>query len=100
QAMLPRFNEIQPTKIEPTLRALFDDNRKALNALLTNTQSYTWENLMQPLEDMGDQLHRYWSPISHLHATMETDALRDAYNQVLPILTEYHTEISQNETLF
>ena len=35
-----------------------------------------------------------------MHAVVETDALREVYNQCLPLLTEYHTELMQNETLY
>ncbi len=55
---------------------------------------------MQPLEDINNELDNLWAPISHLHSVMESEALRDAYNKTLDLLTEYHTELSQNETLY
>lgn len=97
---LPRFNEIDPAQIEPTVRACLDSNRKKIADLLTQLEPYTWDNLMQPLENMSDELHKIWSPISHLHGVKESEELRKAYNDTLPILTEYNTEISQNEQLF
>lgn len=96
---LPNFSQIQPEQIEPTLQKLLNNNRQRLHTLLTQP-TFTWDNLMQPLEDMNDELHKTWSPISHLHGVKETPALRDAYNKVLPLITAYHTEISQNEKLF
>lgn len=98
-AALPRFSDIKPDQIEPSIKALLDRNRAELKKLLTST-AYTWENLMQPMEDMSNDLHNAWSPISHLHAVMESEALREAYNKTIEHLTEYHTEVSQNETLF
>lgn len=97
---LPAFSQIDPQQIEPTIATLLEKNRKKLTHLLSQPQPYTWSNLMEPLEDMNDELSKTWSPISHLHSVKENDALRDAYNKVLPILTEYHTEISQNKALF
>ena len=55
---------------------------------------------MLPLEEMDDALSHFWAPISHLHAVAESEALRTAYNACLPFLTEYHTELMQNEMLF
>jgi len=100
QDMLPRFNTIEPTHIEPLIRELLDANRQKLSALLSQPKPYTWDNLMQPLENMSDDLNKVWSPISHLHAVMESDALRKAYNDTLPLIIEYHTELSQNEKFF
>lgn len=100
QAMLPVFSDINPTQVETTIRHILDKNRKKLAGLLAQSEPYTWENLMQPMEEMGDELSKTWSPISHVHSVMESEALRNAYNATLPLLTEYHTEISQNEKLF
>lgn len=100
QDSLPKFKEINPATIETTLTNLLNKNRQRLTELLSTHGTYTWENLMQPLEEMGDQLSQYWSPISHLHATMETDALREAYNKAITELTTYHTELLQNPLLF
>jgi len=49
---------------------------------------------------VDDRLNRAWSPVSHLNAVMNSDALRDAYNGCLPLLSEYATEIGQNDALF
>jgi oligopeptidase A len=46
---------------------------------------------------MNDRLNRVWSPVSHLNAVMNAEALRAAYNACLPRLSEYSTEIGQNE---
>jgi oligopeptidase A len=100
QDMLPRFSTIDPNSIEPTIRENLQTNRQKINTLLSQPKPYTWANLMQPLEALNDELNKTWSPIAHLHSVMESDALRKAYNDTLPLLTEYHTELSQNETLF
>lgn len=100
QAQLPLFNEIDPASIPVLIGKQLNKNREQLNKLLANKGSYTWDNLMHPLESMGDDLSKLWSPIAHLHAVTETDALRKAYNDTLPLLTEYSTEISQNERLY
>lgn len=100
QNALPRFTDIKVSNIKPDVQNLINTNQKALNALLAQSTSYTWNNLMQPLEDMSDDLNKFWSPISHLHGVMESEELRVAYNDTLPILTAYQTEMSQNENLF
>src|SRR5579862_1102357 len=99
-AQLPSFKAINPAGIVPTLTTLLNQDRQKIKSLLASQSPYRWDNLMQPLEDMNDELSKYWAPIGHLHAVMETEALREAYNEAIMLLTEYHTEISQNEDLF
>jgi len=96
---LPIFSDIHPEAIEPAVKQLIAQNRAVLSQLLEQKE-FTWDNFMAPLEEMDDQLSRLWSPISHLHSVAESEALRAAYNTCLPLLTEYHTDVMQNETIY
>lgn len=97
---LPSFQQIDPEKIQSETRTMLDTHRQKLSKLLAESSPYSWDSLMQPLEEMSDELSKHWSPISHLHAVLETEALRKAYNETLPFIIQYHTELSQNEQLF
>ena len=55
---------------------------------------------MQPLEDMEDELERYWSPIAHLHAVVNSSELRSCYQACLPLLSAYASAIGQNHELY
>jgi oligopeptidase A len=56
--------------------------------------------LIEPLENAEDKLNKAWSPVSHMNAVVNTDELRLAYNACLPKLSDYSTEMGQNEQLF
>jgi len=91
---LPNFSSIRPDKIEPTIRSLLDENRAQLARLLQEGAN-TWDTLVVPLEEMQHRLARTWSPISHMNGVVNTEELRTAYNACLPLLTAWHTELSQ-----
>ncbi|MEJ2509589.1 MAG: oligopeptidase A [Gammaproteobacteria bacterium] len=97
---LPPFGEIRPEHVEPAIDAVLADNRRGIESLLAGGGEYTWANLMQPLEDMDDRLDRIWSPVSHMNAVVNSEELRAAYNACLPKLSDYATEVGQNERLF
>ena len=97
---LPNFSSIAPEHVEPAIDALLAECRSTVDRLLAENQTYTWENLVQPMEDVEDRLGRAWSPVSHMNSVVNTDALRDAYNACLPKLSDYSTELGQNETLY
>jgi len=100
QGALPTFSTIQPKNIEPAIKQIIAENKAELAKLLVANQHYTWENLLAPLDEMGDKLMKAWSPVSHLHAVMQNEELRAAYNVCQPLMTEYHTDMLQNETLY
>jgi oligopeptidase A len=97
---LPPFSRITAEHVEPAIDTLLAENRKAVDELLAATEDYTWDNLIQPLEDMDDRLSRVWSPISHMNSVVNSEALRTAYNACLPKLSEYGTEMGQNVRLY
>jgi oligopeptidase A len=99
---LPRFADIRPEHVEPAVQETLERNRKALQALLDriSPDGASFDEAVLPLEQLGDRLHRVWSPVSHLHAVANTAELREAYNRCLPLLTRYQTEIAQNEALY
>ncbi len=97
---LPPFRAINPEHVEPAIEQILADNRAAIERLLAENPEPRWDTLMRPLEDLEDRLARAWSPVSHLNSVMNNDALRDAYNACLPKLSEYATEIGQNQQLF
>ena len=97
---LPPFQHIKAEHVEPALKAVIESNRKQIQTLLKENEHYTWDNLIQPLEDMDDRLSRMWSPVSHMNSVVNSDELRDAYNNCLPLLSEYSTEMGQNVELY
>ena len=97
---LPAFEHIKASYIEPAIDQLLSESRNTVQSLLASTTDYSWDNLLQKLEDMDDQLNRAWSPASHLHSVADNDQLREAYNACIAKLSDYSTEMGQNEELF
>ena len=85
--------------IEPAIKQLIIENRNGISQL-TEQRQPNWDNLIKPLELMGDRLDKAWSPVRHLNSVKSSPELRDAYNKCLPLLSEYSTEISQNHDLY
>ncbi|MFT3929084.1 MAG: oligopeptidase A [Spongiibacteraceae bacterium] len=99
-AELPDFAALQPQFVEPALAQVLDDNRRAINDLLEKIAEPRWNNFALPIEELEDRLEKVWSPVGHLNGVMNTPEWRQAYEAVLPKLTEYHTELGQNRKLY
>lgn len=99
-AGLPAFDQIRPEHIEPAVDTQLAHNREQIEALLNTTTDYTWNDTLAPLEELGDQLNRVWSPVSHLHAVADNEALRQSYNTCLARLADYSTEMGQHRGLY
>ena len=97
---LPPFAQIHLEHIKPALAQILADNRQQIQQLLADTQHFSWDNLVYPLEQLEDRLSNMWSPISHLNAVRNSKELRQIYNACLPKLAEYSAELGQNEALY
>ncbi len=97
---LPRFDAITPEQIQPAIDQVLAENRQAIQAITAEAGPHTWYSLAAPLERLEDRLEKAWSPVSHLNAVMNSEALRQAYNACLPALSAYHTEMGQNRDLY
>ena len=97
---LPRFSLIRPEHVAPALESLLAEARAERERLLSENLTPGWDTLVQPLEDMNEKIQRMWSPVGHLNAVMNSEALRKEYDACLPKLSAYATEVAQDERLY
>ncbi len=97
---LPAFDRIAPEHIEPAIDRILDENRAAIAERLEQGAPFSWQNFVAPMEALEDRIDRAWSPVSHLNAVVNTPELRAAYEACLPKLSDYSTDLGQNEELF
>ncbi len=97
---LPEFSHIDILGFSDRLSALLAKNLRQIDNVLSEHEILTWDNLMYPLEDMDDELERFWSPLAHLHAVVNSPALRDCYEACLSQLSAYESEIGHNQALY
>ncbi|MHB8564462.1 MAG: M3 family metallopeptidase [Acidiferrobacteraceae bacterium] len=97
---LPHFQSICAEHVEPALDTVLEWNRAERERLFATGRPLTWEQIIDPLEVLDERLARLWSPVAHLHAVRDEEALRAAYNASLPKLSAYHTEVAQDERVY
>ena len=95
---LPAFNCIRPEHVESAVQQTLNQQRAKLRQT-EKIASVTFESA-EELERIQDVIHRVWSPIAHLNAVLSTPELRDAYNNCLPMIAEFSTEMAQNGALY
>ena len=97
---LPKFDEVKPAHISPAVDSLIAEGRALVEQLATSSETPTWENFALKLEDHSEKLARAWSQVGHMNAVVNSPELREAYNDNLAKLTDYGSDISQDERLY
>jgi len=78
---------------------IIERNKKEIESLLT-IEKKSYKNFVTPYQELSFELEFYFTPISHLNYVNNTTQTEEVYNELLPVLTEYSTELSQNEELY
>jgi oligopeptidase A len=97
---LPRFDLIRPEHVTPAIEQLIADARGVVQQLEAPADKVSWDNFVVPLEEATERLGRAWGVVNHLNHVMDTPELRATYNENQPKVTEFWTELGQNEALF
>ena len=97
-ADLPRYSEVKPEHVNPALDILLATAAAAI-AQAEQISDASWDSLSvleAPLENLG----RAWGVVAHLESVVNSPELREVYNANIPRISNFFTEIGQNEKLF
>ncbi|MEG3768339.1 oligopeptidase A [Alteromonas sp. 14N.309.X.WAT.G.H12] len=96
---LPLFSGIQPQDIKPAVEKAIAHCKATIEDVVASAD-YSYQNVVERIEDADDRLSKMWSPVSHMNSVVSSDALREAHDSCLPLLSEYGTWVGQHEGLF
>lgn len=95
----PRFNDIRTEDIRPALEAAMAEARERIAAVKAEPEA-TWLNTVEALTDITERVGRIWGVVSHLNSVVDTPELRAQYNELMPEVTAFFTEIGQDIELY
>jgi oligopeptidase A len=97
---LPRFSSIRPEHVGPAIDTLLAEARSTIERLAARPEAPSWDSFVVPLDDANERVARAWSAVQHLNAVVNSAELREAYNAVLPRVTQFFAEQGQDERLY
>lgn len=98
---MPEFLEfkIDLDRFIAELSEKIEIDRKRTQELL-KIENKTYANFVKPLEMMDEYLNQFFTPLSHINSVKNSQKSQEVYTQVLPIITEYSTKLSQNLDIY
>ncbi len=97
---LPAFDAIRPEHVTPAVDELLARAAAALEHAVGPAVPADYDAMSAVLDVATERLSRAWGAVSHLNAVADTPALRAAYNDNLPKVTEFHTRLGADERLY
>lgn len=99
-AALPDFAAIRPEHVQPAIQELLAAAQAALDEAVKPDTPADYDTLSGILDTATERLGTAWGAVGHINAVADTPALREAYNAMLPAVTEFYTAMGANEALF
>jgi oligopeptidase A len=97
---LPPFDRIRADHVTPAVDSLLAQAEAALEKAVSPELPADYDALSAVLDVATERLSRAWGAVRHLNAVLDTPALRAAYTENLPRITEFHTRLGADERLF
>jgi oligopeptidase A len=97
---LPRFAAIQAAHVTPAVDTLLAAARETVTRVASDTSDATWKTVVEPMAEALDRFDRAWGAVRHLNAVVNTPELRDAYNENLPKVIAFFSDLAQDFRLY
>lgn len=94
------FNEIKEEHYLPAFKELIEISKKEIEKIANNTEEATFSNTIEALAYSGEQLDVVSNIFLNLNSAETNDEIQKIAQEVSPLLSEYSSQISQNEALF
>lgn len=94
------FDRIEARHVVPGIRTILSEAEASLEELTHQTDEPTWENTIGRFDDLTEGVKQRTAPVGSLLYVAETPELREAYNEVLPEISQFWTSLTLNEALW
>jgi len=97
------WSQLVPEAIEPDITVALEQAQAAIDALsapLGENECLTFENTLMALERASENLDHAWGRVGHLDSVRNNDAQREAYNRMLPRVSEFYAGLPLKQGLW
>ena len=75
------------------------ENEKKIEGLIGQKEK-SYHDFVRPYMETFEELDLFFTPLSHLDSVENSEAVQKAYEACLPMISRYHTNLSQNRALY
>lgn len=98
---VPQFDRITLKDLKKQIKAAIQKGQTFLNELQEVAVDPEQQLLvLYKIDHLENDLNESWGILSHLNAVMNNPETREVYQSLLPILSEYYTQLGQHKVLY
>jgi len=97
---VPAFDKMELDDLKPALEAAMAKNLAEVEAIANNPEPATFANTIVAMEDTGRELGNLFTYWGIWSANVNSPEFRTIQGEMAPILSQFFSQITQNENLF
>ena len=97
--MFVPFKPVDFENFSKELNTILEKNEELIEELLCK-EDKTYNNFVRPYMESFEKLDLFFTPLSHLNSVENSKDTQSAYESSLPMISRYHTKLSQNRELY
>ena len=97
---VPSFDKMELKDLKSALEIGMKINLEDIDAITKNSEEPTFENTIAEMEKAGEELDRVFNYYGLWSANLSSPEFRTIQGEMVPILSDFSSKISQNEALF
>lgn len=97
---LPKFSDLNIQDLKQNIQETLVYGKALLNQVQLPEQFASVLNTVEGFDQFENQFSELFGVLSHLNAVMNTPELREIYQSLLPEISDFYTQIGQNESLY
>ena len=97
--MFKEFNLDNLENSKDTLKIYIEESKNKIEALL-EIPNKDYNNFVKPYQEVGENLNEFITPIFHIDSVKNSELTQKVYEECLPLISIYETELSQNDSIY
>jgi peptidyl-dipeptidase Dcp len=97
---VPGFNAMALKDLEPAMNTAIEEHLKKIDEIANAKEKATFKNTIEAMERSGKTVERVYTYYGIWSSNLSSEEFRDIQQKLSPKLSDYQSEIRQNEKLF
>ena len=98
---LPKWSKLTADQIEPSISYALEEAKAKIEKIAAQPSAVAnYESTFYALEYAAESLDRGWGLLSHLDAVNDHPEQREAFNKMLPAVSEFYSSLALNSRLW
>ncbi|MCG2574033.1 M3 family metallopeptidase [Acinetobacter sp. ME22] len=97
----PQFDQIQLDQLKEQIQQQIQAGLKFLSELTQAPSDFSAQTqVLEQMDTLENNMSESWGVLAHLNSVMSNAVTREVYQSLLPLLSEYYTQLGQHTALY